>query len=300
MNLGREIMLFDNVSKRTYIKIVPYFYILPALIVVTTVSLFPIFSAIQLSVSDTFFTKVQGFVGLKHYREILGTPVGKLYIKNSLIYTSISLFIIMPLGLLLASLLNRRICFRRFFRTLIVMPWVVSQTIAGLTWLWILNPNYGPLIDLITRIGLQRIDLLSYSHTSMAALIGINVWLQYPYAIVLTLAGLQTIPRELYEAANVDGASAWISFTRITLPLIRPTLMVTAILTTILCFNMVTLILTFTGGGPFSATEVLSLRAFKEAFVFWRVGLGAAYSIVIFCFNIIFILWYTKILRSEA
>lgn len=293
-------MLFDNASKRAHIKIVPYFYILPALIVVTTVSLFPIFSAIQLSVSDTFFTKVQGFVGLKHYREILGTPAGKLYIKNSLIYTFVSLLIIMPLGLLLASLLNRRICFRRFFRTLIVMPWVVSQTIAGLTWLWILNPNYGPLIDLITRIGLQRIDLLSYSHTSMAALIGINVWLQYPYAIVLTLAGLQTIPRELYEAANVDGASAWISFTRITLPLIRSTLMVTAILTTILCFNMVTLILTFTGGGPFSATEVLSLRAFKEAFVFWRVGLGAAYSIVIFCFNIIFILWYTKILRSEV
>ena len=293
-------MVFDNDSKRTHIKISPYLYVLPALIVVTTVSLYPIFSAMQLSVSDTYFTKVQGFAGLKHYREILGTPAGRLYIKNSLIYTSISLIIIMPLGLLLASLLNRRIRFRRFFRTLIVMRWVVAQTIAGLIWLWVLNPNYGPLMDLVTRIGLQRIDLLSYSHTSMATLVGVNVWLQYPYAIVLILAGLQTVPRELYEVASIDGASAWTSFIRITLPLIQQILMVTAILTTILCFNMVTLILTFTGGGPFSATEVLSLRAFKEAFVFWRVGLGASYGVVILCFNIIFILWYTKILRSEA
>lgn len=292
-------MVFNNDSMRIRTKISPYIYILPALVLVTTVSLYPILSAIQLSISDTFFVKVQGFAGLKHYREIIETPAGRLYIKNSFIYTFLSLLIIMPLGLLLAFFLNRQIRFRRFFRTLIVMPWVVSQTIAGLLWLWLINPNYGPLMDLVTRMNFQWVDLISYPKTSMAVLIGVNTWIQYPYAVVLILAGLQTISKDLYEAASADGASIWTSFICITLPLIRPILMITAIITTLLCFNMVTLILTFTGGGPFSATEVLSLRAFKEAFVFWRIGLGAAYCVVIFCFNIFFSLWYINLLRSK-
>jgi len=291
--------IFKNTLNRVNVKISVYIYILPALILVTSIAIYPILNAIQLSVSKTTFTEIQGFVGLENYIKIFGTSEGRLYIRNSIIYTFSSLVIIMPWSLLLASLLNKPIRFRRFFRTLIVMPWVVSQTIAGLTWLWIVNPNYGPLMDLVARIGLPRIDLLSYSFTSMAALVCVNIWLQNPYAVVLNLAGLQSIPKELYEAASIDGASAWVSFKNITLPLIKPTLMIAAILTTLLCFNMVTLILTFTSGGPFSATEVLSLRAFKEAFVFWRIGAGSAYAVIIFCFNIFFSLWYIKLLGRK-
>ena len=278
----------------------PYGYMLPALLIVTCVSVYPIADAIRLSVSSTRFLKVTGFAGLEHFLEILATPEGLANVYNSLVYSFGSLSITLPLSLGLAILLNRRIRFRRTFRTIIVMPWVVSQTIAGLIWLWALNPNYGPVVDLLVQLGAPRVDLLSYPSWAMASLIGVNVWLTYPYAVVLLLAALQMVPREVYEAASVDGSSDWSSFWRITLPLIKPTLMVTAIILTLLYFNMVTLVLTFTGGGPFGETEVLSLRAFKEAFEYWHIGLGSAFCVVIFVINVIFSLWYIKLLRTDV
>jgi multiple sugar transport system permease protein len=273
---------------------------LPAILLVTAISLYPILYAFRLSLFDTVYMNVTSFAGFRHYVAILGTAAGRANIANSLVYVFGSLIVVIPFSLLLAVLLNRRIQFRRTFRAIIVMPWVVSQTIAALLWRWCLNVDYGPIMDLAGRLHIQSIDLLSYSRSAMATLIGVNVWISYPYAVVLFLAALQTVPPEVYEAASVDGATGWIAFRRITLPLIQPTLLITAIVLTLLFFNMVTLILVFTGGGPFSATEVLSLRAFEEAFQFFRIGFGAAFSVVIFLFNVIFSLWYIKLLRTEA
>lgn len=116
---------------------------------------------------------------------------------------------------------------------------------------------------------------------------------------MLILAALQTISSELYEAGRVDGATGWKSFTHITLPLIKPTVLVTLIMLSLEYFNMVTLIYVFTGGGPFSATETLSLRAFKEGFEYWNIGMGSAFSVLLFGFNIILSLLYVKALKNK-
>lgn len=293
-------LVVSGVAGRPKLNIAPYLFMLPVLVLVTAVSLYPIVEAVRLSLHDTRYMEVQEYIGFEHYRTILDTARGRSNIEHSLIYVFSSLAILVPFSLLLATLLNRPVRFRRVFRTLILIPWVISQTIAGLLWRWVLDGSYGPFTDIIAQITGERPDILGYPRSAMAALVVVNIWLNYPYAVILFLAALQTIPRELYEAASIDGASSWLSFRKITLPLIKPTMMITAIILTLLFFNMVTLILTFTGGGPFSATEVLSLRAFKEAFQFFRIGLGAAFSVLIFVINIIFSLSYVKLLQTDV
>lgn len=282
------------------LTVAPYLFMLPVLFLVTIVSLYPIVDAVRLSLHSTRYMEVKEFIGLQNYSAILNSARGRSNIQHSLVYVFSSLALVIPFSLFLANLLNRPVRFRRLFRTLVLIPWVISQTIAGLLWKWALDRNYGPFTDIISRVTGERPDVLGYPDSAMAALILVNVWLNYPYAVILFLAALQTIPQELYEAASIDGASSWVSFRKITLPLIKPTMMITAIILTLLFFNMVTLILVFTGGGPFSATEVLSLRAFKEAFQFFRIGTGAAFSVLIFIINIVFSLSYVKLLQTDV
>ncbi len=270
----------------------------PALIVVGLVSILPIAYAINLSLHETKYLNIGEFVGLDNFARIFIEPEGLAQIARSFIYVIVSLFITVPLSLALAHLLNREIAGRRFFRVLILLPWVISQTVAALTWKWLVNADYGPL-GLGDVLG-NRVDLLANPITAMATLIVVNVWISYPLATILSLASLQTIPTELTEAAEMDGAGPFRRFLRVTLPLMKPTLFVVAIMLTLLYFNMVTLVYTLTGGGPLNGTNVLSLEAFKQSFQFFNVGVGAAYSVVLFLFNVIFGAAYIRLLRSES
>jgi multiple sugar transport system permease protein len=287
-------------TEKKRINLIPYWFMFPAIALVILVSLYPIFYAVRWSFFNTDYLKMTNFIGFKNYLTILGTSIGWTAIKHSLTYVLCSLLLLMPFSLLLAMLLNRPIRFKTFFRTIIVLPWVVSQTIAALLWKWLLHPEYGPIYYLFHWLGGTNVDLLSFPVTAMASLVLVNVWISYPFAVVLILAALQTISSDIYEAATVDGARGWVTFRKITLPLIQPTLLITMIMLTLLFFNMVTLVYTFTGGGPFSGTTVLSLQAYKEAFEYWRMGLGATFSVIIFLFNIVFSLLYIKVLRKDV
>ena len=272
--------------------------LIPSLIVVAIVSVFPIVYAINLSVHYTDYMEVGGFSGLHHFGEIFLTQEGRSQILRSLVYVAGSLLLTVPLSLGLASLLNQQVKFRRIFRILILMPWVISQTVAALLWKWLVNPDYGPLGLGHTPFG--RIDFLADPRLAMILLIVVNVWISYPLATILSLAALQTIPAELHEAAMVDGASTFRRFIHVTLPLMKPTLFVVAIQLTLLYFNMVTLVLTLTGGGPREGTHLLSLAAYRQSFEFFNLGLGAAYSVVLFIFNVIFGAAYIRLLRSDS
>jgi len=271
--------------------------VLPAIVIVAVVSIFPIVYAINLSLHETTYMEVGDFVGLEHFLRIFTSPDGLAEIGRSLVYVVGSLVITVPLSLALASLLNQQVRFRRVFRVLILMPWVVSQTVAALLWKWLVNPDYGPLGlgDLPTG----RLDFLANPVLAMVLLIVVNVWISYPLATILCLASLQTIPEELREAAEVDGAGPFRRFMKVTLPLMKPTLFVVAIQLTLLYFNMVTLVYTLTGGGPLDGTNLLSLSAYKQSFEFFNLGLGAAYSVVLFAFNILFGAAYIRLLRSD-
>lgn len=271
--------------------------ILPSIAIVAIVSVFPIAYAVNLSLHETSYMQVGDFVGLAHFGQIFGSAEGQAQIGRSLLYVIASLVIAVPLSLGLASLLNQPVRFRRVFRILILMPWVISQTVAALLWKWLVNPDYGALG--LGDMPWGRLDFLADPTLAMALLVMVNVWISYPLATILCLAALQTIPQELREAASVDGAGPFRRFTSITLPLLKPTLFVVAIQLTLLYFNMVTLVYTLTGGGPLDGTNLLSLAAFKQSFEFFNLGLGAAYSVVLFGFNILFGAAYIQLLRSD-
>lgn len=271
--------------------------ILPSIVIVAVVSIFPIAHAVNLSLHETRFMQVGDFIGFGNFVDIFTTPEGLGQIGRSLIYVVGSLLITVPLALGLANLLNQPVRFRRVFRVMILLPWVVSQTVAALLWKWLVNPDYGPLG--LGDVAGNRLDFLADPVMAMLLLIVVNVWISYPVATILCLASLQTIPEELREAAEVDGAGPFRRFISITLPLMKPTLFVVVIQLTLLYFNMVTLVYTLTGGGPLEGTDLLSLAAFKQSFEFFNLGTGAAYSVVLFVFNVLFGAAYLRLLRSD-
>src|SRR5579862_5328663 len=263
-------------------------FIGPAIVLVLMVSIYPVFDAVTLSLYATKYAEKLRFVGLQNYADLLADPAIWKAATNSLVYTIGSLAIAIPFSLGVAVLLNRPSRMQGALRTIAILPWVISQTITALLWAWLLNADFGPVTYGVDALFGVRTAVLASPTWAMVALIGINIWSSYPQATLLMLAALQTIPRELYEAAHIDGAGSARSFRHITLPLIRPTLVVVIIQLTLLYFNMVTLVYVFTGGGPLSSTETLALRVLKTSFEDWNLGHGAALGLIITLINLAF------------
>jgi multiple sugar transport system permease protein len=275
----------------------PAVFIAPAVVTVFLVSIYPVFDALLLSLYQTRYAEKLQFVGAKNYVALWNDPAVWSSGLNSLIYTGASLALVVPLSLGLALLLNARIPLQGVARTVIVLPWVVSQTVVALLWAWLLNADFGPITYAAQALTGARPAVLSSPVAAMAALVVVNVWASYPQATLLLLAAVQTVPRELHEAARMDGASGWRRFRFVTLPLIRPTLLVVLIQLTLLYFNMVTLIFTLTGGGPLGTTETLAVRVLKTSFEDWNLGRGAALGLVITAINFVMSAVYIRALR---
>lgn len=275
-------------------------FLLPSIFMVVAVTFYPIAYALRVSLYDTLYLNTTKFIGLSNYVKFLQDSAGRANMTNSLVYTFASLAVALPIGLGLALLLNRQIRFRVLFRTMIIVPWIVSQIVVALTWGWLMNAQFGPINFFIREWFGAPFDFLGQVGSAMPSLILANVWNSFPYPMLLLLAALQTVPGDLLEAAKVDGANPWQSFTLITIPLIRNTALITTIMLSLHYFNMVTLPFILTGGGPVGATDVMSLRVYREAFSFYHMGFASAVAVYIFVFNIIFSLLYIKILRTET
>jgi ABC-type sugar transport system permease subunit len=273
----------------------PYFYLLPALAIIFAVALYPIYFAVDISLYRTQYFRKLGFVGLGNYLRLLEDPAFHKTLLTTLQFGLGSLLLTMPLGLLFAVLLNRDIRFKAVFRAALFIPWALSQAVSGMLWAWLLNSSYGPAKYLLAQIGVHDVVFLSNPYWAMAMLIGINTWMSYPLATVMLLAALQTVPKELREAATVDGCRAWSSFWYIILPYIRGSVLTT----TLHFFNMVTLIYVVTGGGPLGATQTLSMVVFLDGFFNFKVGTAAATGMLMFGLNIVFSLAYIRVLRHS-
>ncbi len=273
-------------------------FIAPPVVLVIAVSIYPIITAFDLSLHATSFAETLDFVGLRNYATLLADPTIWHDAANSLVYTVGSLVLVIPYSIGVALLLNQPSPLLGLLRTLVILPWVVSQTITALLWGWLLNTDFGPATYLLQSVIGSRVALLSSPDSAMASLILVNVWASYPLATLLFLAALQTIPKELYEAARVDGASHVAQFRFITLPMIRPTMLVVVIQLTLQYFNMVTLIYVLTGGGPLSGTQTLALRVLKMSFEDWDLGSGAALGIILTMVNLLCSLFYIRALRG--
>lgn len=278
----------------------PLFYLAPTIIIIALVAIYPIYFALDLSVHRTRYFKQIGFAGFDNYLQALTDPRVHAAVQATLKFGLGSLALTLPLGLLFATLLNRDIRFRAFFRSVLFVPWALSQAVAGLLWAWVLNPSYGPAKYLLEQLGAPNIVLLSDPNWAMAVLVVINTWMSYPLSTVLLLAALQTVPKELREAAIIDGCTPWSAFWRIVVPYIRSSIVTTTIILTLQFFNMVTLIYVVTGGGPLGKTLTLSLMVFQDGFLSFRLSLAAVVGLAMFMLNITFSLAYVQVLKRGS
>ncbi len=277
-----------------------YLFLAPALLLVLLVTLIPVGYALTLSVLSTDYLDVVGFAGIEHYLRFVTESLGQRNVLASVTYIMGSLLLAIPLGLGLALLLNREFRFRTLFRTLLILPWVITLVATALLWNWLYNPQYGPINFVLRQLFGITINFLSQPNWAMFSMIVANVWQSYPYAMILILAGLQTIPADLLEAASIDGASGWRQLLSVKLPLLQNHLLVVMILLGINYFNQVTLPLILTGGGPLNATHVMSIRVYNEAFSFYHMGFASAVAVVMLLFNLVFTLIYLRVLRRES
>lgn len=273
-------------------------FLAPAILMIVLVTIIPICMAISTSFHATNYAEVGEFVGINNFISVFKGN-GIKNIVNSIRYVLMSLMVVIPVGIVIGTFLNRKIRGSTLLRTVIIIPWVLSQTVTALLWRWILNGSYGPITYLVYSITGQKIDFFSSSGSANLMLVLANAWNTVPVVIILTIAALQTIPGEVLEAGMMDGATRWQVYTRVTLPLIRPTIITAIVMQSMEYFNMVTLIHTLTAGGPFDSTQTLSLAAYQNAFSYWHMDVASAYGVIIFLLNILFSLGYVKLLNAN-
>ena len=268
-----------------------YGYVGPAL--VSTLVL--VFVPFLMGVGLAFFQAGKGgpetwsFIGLDNFTEILfptETADTNFYftLGMTVAWTVLNVVLHVSIGLGLALLLNRpTLRFRALYRVLLIVPWAVPNYITALIWKWMFNTQYGVINQLLGMVGVSPVDWLGQSvFTNFLANLITNTWLGFPFMMVVSLGALQSIPKELYEAASIDGATKWQQFRNITLPLLKPALFPAIILGTIWTFNMFNIIYLVSGGGPSNKTNILITEAYHAFKVLGRYGFAAAYSLLIF------------------
>lgn len=223
------------------------------------------------------------FVGLDQYSRIFREPELYNYLGRTLAWTALNIFFHLTIGIGLALLLNRPYRGRSIYRALLILPWALPQYIAALTWRGMYLPQYGSINIFLSRLGLPEVPWFRDELAGFLAPTITNIWLGFPFMMVVALGGLQSIPKELYEAADLDGASPWWKLRKITLPLLRPVMVPAVILGTIWTFNNLNVIWLVTNQGePGDQTHILVTYVYKAAFNYYRYGYAAAFSVLIF------------------
>ena len=266
-----------------------YIFLLPAFAVLGFVNLLPMLQGARMSFQlyNLFRPGVRPFVGLQQYQQLVADPLFAKAFFNTWYYTLGSVFCQFLLGLVAAVLLNQSIRFQGLFRGIVLIPWVVPGSLAAMMF-GLLFTSAGLVNSILNAVGFTHLGIIDPSHawlsdtrTAMPTIIAANMWKGFPFFAVMFLAAMQTIPADLYEAAKMDGASPLRSFYDITLPSIRPTLLITTLLGILWTFNSIDLIYILTSGGPFYATLTLPMWAYQQAFGRGYIGVASALAVVI-------------------
>ncbi len=263
-----------------------YLFIAPAFLIVFAIIIFPFIYNILISFSNFSLKTFRSWelIGIHHYLNVFQDAQFYSVLVKTFIWTFVNIFFHVTLGILLAVLINRTLPAKPILRTALIIPWAVPQYISALTWRGMFNQEYGS-INLILEnfLFVEGLQWLSSPAETFTACILTNVWLGFPFMMIVALGGLQSIPTELYEAAEVDGASRWQQFKRITLPMLMPVMIPAMILGMIWTFNNINVVwLVSNGGEPSDQTHILVSFVYKAAFNLYRYGYAAALSMVIF------------------
>jgi multiple sugar transport system permease protein len=268
-----------------------YLLMLPSILFFLVLIAYPLLQTFWISLHRMSTLTRQGeFVGLANYQALLTSPDFWEAFGHSLVWTVACLVLQLGLGVGFALVLNARLTFRPAARALVLFPYLLSTVVAVLVWQWLFNDLYGYLNFLIEEYGLSDgpVNWLGQSPNAMISTILVAGWKHFPFVTIAVLARLQGIPPALYDAARIDGASAWSRFWDITLPQLKPVLAMVIILRTIWDFKEFDLIFMMTGGGPRSSTETLPLLIYKEVFPKLSMGSGAAIAMVMLVIMVAF------------
>ncbi|MCX5970978.1 MAG: sugar ABC transporter permease [Coprothermobacterota bacterium] len=281
-----------------------YLLLIPAFVVICATVIYPFIYAFNLATTDTNMyninspTKQPQFVGLGNFGEIFSNPEFYTVLGRTILWTVVNVICHVAFGLWLAVLLNRNLKMRGLYRTLLVLPWAIPQLIVAMMWKNEFNTQYGSINLILQSIGLPAIPWLTDPFWAFIAVCITNIWLGIPFMMVIILGGLQSISPEYYEAAQIDGATAWQQFRNITIPFLKPVLTPAIILGTVWTFNNLNIIYLITKGGPNNGTQILVTYVYRAAFDFYRYGYAAAFSVVIFLILLIFCLFYIRATRG--
>ena len=283
----------------------PTLWMAPLLAVVTLFFLYPAIEVLRFSFTDSNLLQANYDYTLRTYARVLTDPVLYKVIRTTAIFVGASVVFQLALGLLIAVAANRarrrRLPGMVLMRSIILSAWVMPGVVIGIVWAILLNEaSYGLANLVLSTFGLGPVAWLSTPHNALISIIIANVWRGTAFSMILQYAGLQSIPDELYEAAEVDGANALQSFWHITIPQLRPILMINIILITIQTLNTFDMILALTGGGPGQATEVLSLRTYNVIFHEFSLSEGAVLAVIMLVIAMVLTLAYRRLLRSEG
>jgi multiple sugar transport system permease protein len=261
--------------------------IAPAVLYIVLVVGVPFLLALYFSVSDiTMGGRTLGFVGLKHFAAVVGTPKFQTALKNTFIFALSAQVAVMVLGTVLALALSRDFPGKWWVRLLILLPWVAPVSLGAIGWLWILDSTYSVLNWVLEASGLVPpyggFMWLGVPHLAMASIIVVHVWRILPLATVILLAGLSSIPQDIHDAAQVDGAGFWRHLFQITLPLVRPIMLVAGLFGLVLAFTDMIVVFVLTRGGPYDTTQVLASLAFFTGVQAGDLAEGAAIAVFLF------------------
>ncbi len=277
-----------------------YSFTLPSIILLIILVIYPLFLTLTYSLSDMSLTSTR-YLGWTAYNKLFGNKMLPLVFKNSIIWTILVVFFQLLLGLGSAIVLNKPFWGRSLVRGIMILPWVMPGVVAGMVWRLIYDPQLGLLNHYLKSLGLidQYLTWLSIPGSAIYAVIFSAIWKGFPFSMLMYLAGLQGVPAELYEAANIDGAGKWKQFFYVTLPSMQPIITITFLLTFIWTFNQFELIYVMTGGGPAESTHIFPTYVYDLAFKRFRFGDASRFAIFDFLFLLIFSLFYVWLSQRQ-
>jgi multiple sugar transport system permease protein len=267
-----------------------FFFLLPNVIGFLIFTALPVVAALVLSLYDWDLLLGANFVGFENYQRLLNDEVFHAALANTAYFVIASVPLTVALGLAIAVLCNQALLGITIFRSIFLLPYVTITVAIALVWKWLYLPDVGLFNQLLARVGIAGPAWLTDPTWAMPALILLSVWKAFGYNMVLFLAGLQSIPDHLYEAATIDGASAWQRFWYITLPLLSPTTFFVVVISIIGSFQVFDQALVMTNGGPGTATTTLVMHIYQVGFESFHMGYAAAIAWVLFAIIFVFTL----------
>ncbi len=280
-----------------------FWFLLPSAVVLLGVVAYPFFFNVYISLTNwnMYHFRNPELIGLTHYFRLFAEADFYRIFGKTLAWTAINLVFHFTLGLSAALLLNRNLPGRNIYRALLILPWAMPQYISALTWRGMFNVEYGAINLMLGKIGIDAVPWFTSEFWAFMAPVITNIWLGFPFIMVIALGGLQSIPKELYEAARIDGAGPVRQFRSITLPMLKPVLMPALVLGTIWTFNNLNVMWLVTDQGlPADKTHILVTYVYKAAFQYYRYGYAAAFSVFIFLVLVFIVKGYDRAAREEA